>query len=106
MNIDPQVFKAYDIRGIYPTQLNEENISSIIRAIYILFTQKISDDRQLNIVLSYDMRLSGPTLYPIAKKTLLDLGAHVIDTGMLSTPSFYFAVSHYDFDCGIQITAS
>ncbi len=106
MNIDPVIFKAYDIRAIYPTQIDEEKIASIVKAIYVFFTQKISSDRKLNVVLSYDMRLSGPSLYPVAKKTLLDLGAHVIDTGMLSTPSFYFAVSHYGYDCGIQITAS
>lgn len=106
MDIDPKIFKAYDIRGIYPTQLNEENIASIVKAIYVFFTQKISNDRQLNIVLSYDMRLSGPQLYDIAKKTLIDLGAHVIETGKVSTPTFYFAVAHYGYDCGIQITAS
>lgn len=106
MTIDPKIFKAYDIRGIYPTQLNEESIAAIVKAIYVFFTQKISNDKQLNVLLSYDMRLSGPKLYPIAKKTLMDLGAHVIDAGMLSTPSFYFAVAKYGYDCGIQITAS
>lgn len=106
MDIDPKIFKAYDIRGIYPTQLNEENIAEIVRAIYVFFTEKIGNDKQLNIVLSYDMRLSGPKLYPIAKQTLIDLGAHVIETGMVSTPTFYFAVSKYGYDCGIQITAS
>lgn len=106
MDIDPKIFKAYDIRGIYPTQLTEENIAEIVKAIYVFFTEKISNDRQLNIVLSYDMRLSGPKLYPVAKQTLIDLGAHVIETGMVSTPTFYFAVSKYGYDCGIQITAS
>ncbi|HEX7042216.1 MAG TPA: phosphomannomutase/phosphoglucomutase [Patescibacteria group bacterium] len=106
MTTDPKIFKAYDIRGIYPTELNEESIAAIVRAIYVFFTQKISNDKQLNVLLSYDMRLSGPVLYPIAKKVLIDLGAHVVDAGMLSTPSFYFAVSKYGYDCGIQITAS
>jgi len=52
------------------------------------------------------MRLSGPQLFEAARKTLVAVGAHIIDCGQLSTPSFYFAASHYDFDCGIQITAS
>lgn len=104
-NIDPTIFKAYDIRGIYPEQLNEENIVPIIRAIYKFFLEKIGKD-QLTIVLAYDMRLSGPQLFAAAKKTLVDAGANVIDAGQLSTPSFYFAASHYGYDCGIQITAS
>ncbi len=103
--IDPKIFKAYDIRGIYPEQLNENNIVDIIRAIYKFFQGKIGKD-QLTLVLAYDMRLSGPQLLAAAKKTLVDAGANVIDVGMLSTPSFYFAASHYGYDCGIQITAS
>lgn len=104
-NIDPKIFKAYDIRGIYPDQLNEDNIVDIIKAIYKFFQGKIGKEK-LTLVLAYDMRLSGPQLFAAAKKTLLDAGATVIDAGMLSTPSFYFAASHYGYDCGIQITAS
>lgn len=104
-SIDPKIFKAYDIRGIYPDQLNEKNIVPIIRAFYKFFYDSIGK-AQPSIVLAYDMRTSGPQLYEIAKKTLVDLGANVIEVGMLSTPSFYFAVFHYAYDCGIQITAS
>src|SRR6266568_8665628 len=103
--IDPKIFKAYDIRGIYPEQLNEENIIPIIRAIYKFFYDSIGKE-QPTIVLAYDMRLSGPQLFETAKKTLVEMGANVIDAGMLSTPSFYFTVFHYAYDCGIQITAS
>ena len=39
-------------------------------------------------------------------ETLLDLGADVIDPGLVSTPTFYYAVYHYDYDCGMMITAS
>jgi len=104
-DIDPKIFKAYDIRGIYPTQLNETNIVPIIRAIYKFFYESIKKE-QPTIVLAYDMRLSGPQLFETAKKTLVEMGANVIDAGMLSTPSFYFTVFHYAYDCGIQITAS
>ncbi len=103
--VDPKIFKAYDIRGIYPDQLNEENIIPITRAIYKFFSETIKKDN-LSVVLSFDMRLSGPQLFEAAKKTLVEAGANVIDVGQLSTPSFYFAASHYDYDCGIQITAS
>lgn len=104
-SIDPKIFKAYDIRGIYPEQLNEHNIVSILNAIYKFFQEKIGKD-ELTLVLAYDMRLSGPQLYKAAKETLTAAGAKIIDAGMLSTPSFYFAASHYGYDCGIQITAS
>lgn len=103
--IDPKIFKAYDIRGIYPEQLNEENIVPIVSAIYKFFQQNIKK-KKFTVVIAYDMRLSGPQLYKAAKETLIKAGAQVIDCGQLSTPSFYFAVSHYGYDCGIQITAS
>lgn len=106
MTIDPSIFKSYDIRAIYPTQLDEEGISKITTAIYKFFTEKVSDERQLKILLSYDMRLSGPQLHKAVQDTLLRLGANIIDIGKTSTPTFYFAVSNYNYDCGIQITAS
>lgn len=106
MTIEPSIFKSYDIRAIYPDQLDEAGIIKITEAIFKFFTEKISEDRQLRVVLSYDMRLSGPILYPAVKRTLVEMGAEVIDIGKTSTPTFYFAVSHYDYDCGIQITAS
>jgi phosphomannomutase len=106
MTIEPSIFKSYDIRAIYPTQLDEEGIAQITRAIYKFFTEKISNDRQLTVLLSYDMRLSGPQLHKAVQDTLVSLGAKVIDIGMTSTPTFYFAVSHYGYDAGIQVTAS
>src|SRR5690606_1318082 len=67
---------------------------------------KIESEKQLRVVLGYDMRLSGPQLFSAVKETLLAMGAEVIDIGKVSTPSFYFAVSHYGYDCGIQVTES
>jgi phosphomannomutase len=104
--LNPKIFKAYDIRAIYPTELNEEGIKAIAKAIFVFFSEKLSTDRQLKIVLGYDMRLSGPQLFGAVKDTLVEMGAEVIDIGMVSTPSFYFAVSHYGYDAGIQVTAS
>lgn len=106
MNIDPSIFKSYDIRAIYPDQMDEEKIVPIVKAIYTLFQQQLVNDGQLNILLTRDMRVSSPSLFEVAKKTLLEMGAHVIDAGLLSTPSFYFAVFNYGYDGGIQISAS
>ncbi len=105
MNIDPSIFKSYDIRGIYPQQINEENIAEIIKAIYKFFTTKI-EKPGFTVGLARDMRISSPIFYKIAMETLVSLGANVIDMGMLSTPTFYFAIYNYKYDAGIQITAS
>ena len=105
MVIDPSIFKSYDIRGIYPEQINEKNIRLIARAIYSFFKLKIEKEK-FNIFLAYDMRLSGPQLFDAVKNELLQMGADIIDGGQLSTPSFYFAVFNYKYDCGIQVTAS
>lgn len=105
MQINPAIFKSYDIRGIFPTDINDSNIAPITSAIYKFFTERINKP-QINVVLAYDMRLSGPKLFETVKKTLVDVGANVVDVGQLSTPSFYFSVFHYKYDCGIQVTAS
>ncbi len=106
MTIDPSIFKSYDIRAIYPGQIDEEKIVPIVKAIYTLFQKQLNNNGQLQILLTRDMRLSSPSLLEVAKKTLIEMGAHVIDAGLLSTPSFYFAVFHYGYDGGIQVSAS
>lgn len=107
MNIPSEkIFKSYDIRGIYPDEINEENIVSIVRAIYKFFQQQIDSNKPLKVVIGRDMRVSSPSLFKSASQTLVDIGAHVIDIGLVSTPTFYFAVNNYDYDCGFQISAS
>lgn len=105
MTINPGIFKSYDIRAIYPDQINEENVAEIIKAIYKFFTTRI-DKENFTVALARDMRISSPAFYKIAIETLISLGANVIDMGLMSTPTFYFAVFNYKYDCGIQITAS
>ncbi|QQS43627.1 phosphomannomutase/phosphoglucomutase [Candidatus Roizmanbacteria bacterium] len=103
--IDTKIFKAYDIRGIYPAQINEEVMEDIMRAIYTFLAEEIGK-KDFSIVLGRDMRLSSPALHEIAKETLKKSGAHVIDVGLVSTPTVYFTVKQYDYDAGIQISAS
>lgn len=105
MNIDLSIFKAYDIRGIYPSQINEENYPTIIKAIYTFFVQDLKKEN-LTIVLARDMRVSSPSLFELAKKTLVEMGATVVDIGLASTPTFYYAVANYGYDAGIQVSAS
>lgn len=99
MTINPSIFKGYDIRGIYPADLNEENIVPIIQAIFTFLKAK-------TIVVGTDMRISSPALTKVAIKTLVEIGANVIDIGIISTPTFYFSVNRYKYEAGIQITAS
>lgn len=105
MQINPSIFKSYDIRGIYPTDINEESVRQIVKSIHKFFASKLNK-KDFTIVLGYDMRLSSPSLTNVARETLVEMGAKVIDVGLVSTPSFYFSVSHYKYDAGIQITAS
>jgi len=106
MNINPGIFKGYDIRAIYPTDINEENTVPIIKAIYTFLIRDYNRDKPFSLVVGTDMRTSSPSLTKVAIKTLLSLGANIIDIGLVSTPTFYFVVSYYNYDAGIQITAS
>ncbi len=103
--IDTKIFKAYDIRGIYPAQINEQVMEDIMRAIYTFLADEIGK-KDFTIVLGRDMRLSSPALHEIARETLKKSGAKVIDIGLAATPTVYFAVKQYDYDAGIQISAS
>ncbi|MCR4306033.1 MAG: phosphomannomutase/phosphoglucomutase [Candidatus Daviesbacteria bacterium] len=107
MDVPPEnIFKSYDIRGIYPEEINEEFAVPITRAIYKLLSDQLSLTKPLTIAVGRDMRLSSPAIFEAVSKTLIGLGAEVIDLGIVSTPTFYFAVFKNGYDGGIQITAS
>lgn len=99
MNIDKSIFKAYDIRGLYPSQINEDLAYKIAQGYCKLVNPK-------TVVLGRDVRLSGPKLFEAAKQGLLDFGANVIDIGVITTDMMYFAVVHTNADGGLAITAS
>lgn len=106
-DIPPEgIFKSYDIRGIYPEQLNENFAVPITRAIYKLLSDHLDSTKQLTIAVGRDMRLSSPAIFDAVTKTLIELGVKVIDLGIVPTTTFYFAVFKYGYDGGIQITAS
>ena len=106
MDIPSKIFKSYDIRGIYPDELNEENVVPIIKAVYKFFLDQAPDKKSLSVVVGRDMRLSSPVIFKAVTDTLVEMGAEVIDPGLVSTPTFYFTVFNGKYDCGIQITAS
>ncbi|MBE2295795.1 MAG: phosphomannomutase, partial [Phycisphaerales bacterium] len=92
-------FKAYDIRGRIPDELNEDLAYRIGRA-FALFLQP------RRVAIGHDVRLSSPALSAAVSKGLLDGGVEVWDIGLCGTEEIYFATFHHQLDGGIMITAS
>jgi phosphomannomutase len=99
--IDESIFKAYDIRGIYPDTLNEDVVQKIGRA-YVNYLN-LSGSR---VVVGRDMRLSGEALEEAFIRGVTEAGADVLDIGLVSTDALYFAVGHLEEPGGAMITAS
>lgn len=97
--MDPKIFKAYDIRGIYPAELDEDGAYRIGRATAQHFSLR-------NVAVGRDMRESSPSLFRELVRGLTEGGADVIDLGLVSTPMVYFAASHLPVDSVISLTAS
>lgn len=94
---ESNIYKMYDIRGIYPSQINEENAYKIGRAFVSYLNCKY-------VAVAKDMRSSSDDLFSALTKGITDQGADVIDVGLCSTPMFYFACAEYE--SGIMVTAS
>lgn len=94
-----EIFKAYDIRGIYPDDIDELMVYKISKA-YCQFV------KPKNVVIGCDVRTSSPSLKRAAIKAITDLGIKVIDVGTISTDMLYFSVANYGYDGGLSITAS
>jgi phosphomannomutase len=97
--INPSIFKAYDVRGLYPSEVNEEAARLIGRA----FVSYLGARR---IAVSRDMRLSSPAVAAAFIEGARAQGADVVDYGMMATDMMYFAVARDGHDGGAQITAS
>ncbi|MCH7730316.1 phosphomannomutase/phosphoglucomutase [Patescibacteria group bacterium] len=105
MKVDTSIFKAYDIRGIYPDSIDEEIAEKVGRA-YAIILKGENPGKKLTVVVGEDMRLSSPSLKKSLIKGLTESGLNVSDVGLVSTPTFYFAVAYYKYDGGIQVSAS
>jgi phosphomannomutase len=97
--LDPGVFKAYDVRGIYPDQLDEDGAYAIGRAYVEQFEPR-------RIAVGRDMRLSGPSMQQAVMTGAAEAGADVLDLGLVGTEMVYFAVGELGLDGGIAVTAS
>lgn len=98
MQVNPGIFKAYDIRGVYPTELNEDVAYLIGRA----FASFLSAE---TVIVGRDMRTSGPAIFEAVTRGLMDQGADVINIGMVSTDQYYFACTQLGHP-GMMVTAS
>ncbi|MFA5013080.1 MAG: phosphomannomutase/phosphoglucomutase [Candidatus Paceibacterota bacterium] len=99
--MEESIFKAYDVRGVYPEELDEEAAYKIGRA-FVLFLRKPNP----KIVLALDNRPSSALLFNELKRGILDQGGDVVEIGLTTTPVLYFVVGEYGYDGGIVITAS
>ncbi|MEN9937792.1 MAG: hypothetical protein RLZZ387_4371 [Chloroflexota bacterium] len=98
MDIAPGIFKAYDIRGIYPTELNEDGAYAIGRA-FVTFLGATE------VIVGHDMRLSGPSIFEAVTRGIMDQGADVVNIGLVSTDQYYFACTQLGLP-GMMVTAS
>jgi phosphomannomutase len=99
MSINPTIFKAYDVRGLYPSEINEDAARLIGRG----FVAYLGANR---IAVSRDMRVSSPSVAAAFIEGAREQGADVVDYGMMGTDMMYFAVARDGLDGGAQITAS
>ena len=93
------VFRAYDIRGVYPTDIDEEAYYRIAKAYVYLFKPK-------SMVVGMDARSSSPVLKASLTRGFLDAGVDVVDIGEITTDMLYYAVGAFDYSGGVVVSAS
>lgn len=105
--INEKIFRAYDIRGVYPEEINNEVVSLVIDCLVKIYKNQQPLGKQKRVVIGYDARLSSPILYRAAIKELKKFaGIKIIKGGIMTTPMSYFLVNYLKADGGIAITAS
>jgi phosphomannomutase len=97
--LDPKVFKAYDVRGLYPGELDEAGAEAIGRAYVEQFEPRW-------IAVGRDMRLSSPAMQQAVMRGAASAGADVLDLGLVGTEMVYFAVGSLGLEGGAMVTAS
>ncbi len=106
MEINPHIFRAYDIRGKYPGEINKETAYKIGYALG-KFVRARRKFQKIDILIGQDNRFSSPILFKGLSQGITDTGANAASIGVCTAPMFYFASQHYKFDdAGIMITAS
>lgn len=107
MTIDQSIFKAYDVRGTYPDQMNEDVAYKIGRSLAVFLSQESGKPvNELTIGVGRDMRLSAPDMAAKYIEGLTESGAGVLDVGQVGTEVLYWIVNHRGLDGGAMVTAS
>jgi phosphomannomutase len=105
--LDPTIFKAYDVRGIYPDQIDEDVAYRLGRAFALVLAEEYGvEPSTLRVAVGRDMRLSAPALAERYVAGIADSGASVLDVGQVGTEQLYFAVGSRGLDGGLMCTAS
>ena len=105
--MNPDVFKAYDIRGLYGTEMDETTAEEIGRAFArVLGRLRGKEPGELRVGLGRDMRLTAPAMSAAVREGLIAEGAEVLDAGMVATEMLYHLVGSRELDGGAMVTAS
>ena len=97
--VDPKIFGAYDVRGVYPGEINDETAYRVGRAL-VTFLQVDT------VAIGRDMRVSSPAIAAAVMRGVTDQGANAIDLGLTTTDELYFAVGKFGYPAGVMVTAS
>ena len=101
-NINPAIFREYDIRAIYGDDLNEDVAYTIGKA-FGTYVKKLGESK---VLMGHDNRNSHSVLYPSLMQGILDSGVNVLSLGLITTPMHNYAKIYYNVECGIMVTAS
>ena len=101
-DLDKNIFRGYDIRGVYPTSIDEDTVYTF----GLGFGTHIQKLGFTKCVIGHDNRLSSPSLYNALIKGLLETGVHVMSLGLCTTPMYYYACIKLGIPSGAMITAS
>jgi phosphomannomutase len=105
--VDPSIFKAYDVRGTYPDQMDEQLAYRIGRAFpRVLAELQGGEAAEQRVAVGRDMRLSAPAMAEAYARGIADEGASVLDVGMVGTEMLYWTVGSRELDGGLMCTAS
>lgn len=100
--INPHIFRGYDIRGVVPRDIDENVAYTIGKAL----GSKLQRLQKTKCVIGHDNRISSPKLHQALRQGLVETGMEVYDIGLCTTPMYYFACFYFKIDSGVMVTAS
>ena len=100
--INPNIFREYDVRGVYPTDINESVAYTFGKA-YGTYIKKFNQNQ---CMVGHDNRLSSDSLIDALIEGILSTGIHVVNLGLVTTPMYYYACIRNEIPAGVMVTAS